>query len=130
MTQRIDTPKGSVIQGPNGRAELVWNPGFSGKWELSYSRAQEFVDSQVLAYSEPFIPLETGMLIQSGILGTDVGSGLVSWIAPYARYQFYLKRKTQSTTGPLRGSYWFQRMKDIYKDTLVAGARAIAGRSK
>jgi hypothetical protein len=67
------------------------------------------------------------MLIKSGILGTDVGSGVVQWIAPYAKAQYYSHRLPGSMTGPLRGPQWFQRMKEIDGQKIISGARKIAG---
>lgn len=115
---KIVTPRGSivVVKGANGvmKAELKWNTSFVPKWQGRFSEAQKFVDREVLRLTEPFIPLRTGMLIKSGILGTVIGQGFVKWIAPYARYQYYLVRKTKSETGKLRGSLWFHRMKALY----------------
>jgi hypothetical protein len=125
----IETPRGNIsIQG--GKAVLAFNPDFQPKWQGRYSKAQKFVDSEVLRRSEPYTPLLTSMLIKSGILGTDIGSGTVQWIAPYARYQYYLNRKTKSTTGALRGSFWFERMKKAHGRKIIAGARKIAGGKK
>jgi hypothetical protein len=123
----IETPRGRVIQTPNGKASLEWNTNFKPRKQAQYTRAQKFVDSEVLRLSEPYIPLLTSMLIKSGILGTDIGSGLVSWIAPYARYQYYLNRKTESQTGKLRGSHWFERGKAVWGRSLVLQARKMAG---
>ena len=123
----IETPRGKIIITPAGKAELTFNSGFRQKWQGQYSDAQKFVDSEVERLSEPFTPLRTGMLIKSGILGTNIGSGLVQWIAPYAKAQYYGHRKPGSLTGPLRGPQWFERMKAVHKDTILAGARRIAG---
>jgi len=71
--------------------------------------------------------LLTSMLIKSGTLGTVIGSGTVSWIAPYARYQYYATRKPGSQTGPLRGPYWFERMKEVYGRKIISSARKLAG---
>lgn len=124
----IETPQGKIIQDANGKAQLVWKTQFVPKWTKRYSAAQRFVDSEVLRYSEPFIPLLTSTLIKTGILGTDVGSGKVSWIAPYARQQYYKGRRpgTQQA-GPLRGRFWFERMKQIRGKTIISGAKKIAG---
>ena len=128
---KIETPKGSIVIGENGKAELKWNTNFVPKWQGYYTSAQKFVDSEVLRLSEPFIPLLTSMLIKSGILGTDVGSGTVKWIAPYAKWQYYRGRRPgASQTGPLRGRFWFERMKQIHGKTIIAGARRIAGTGK
>jgi hypothetical protein len=123
----IDTPRGQIIVEPNMTAKLIWNPDFQPKWQDRFSRAQQFVDSEVLRLCEPNIPLLTGMLIMSGILGTVVGSGTVKWIAPYSRYQYYSPRAVGTQTGPTRGPFWFERMKQIHGPTIIASARRIAG---
>ena len=127
MAPKIETPRGEVVITKAGKAKLVWNTNFQKKWQKRYSDAQKFVDSEVLRLSEPYTPLRTGMLVKSGILGTDIGSGKVEWIAPYARSQYYSARKSGSQTGPNRGPYWFQRMKAVYKDQIISGARRRAG---
>lgn len=124
---RIETPKGKIIVNANGKAELKFNADFVPRWQGRYTRAQMFVDSEVLRLSEPFIPLRTSMLIKSGILGTDIGSGEVKWIAPYAKAQYYSKRKPGSETGPQRGPHWFDRMLAVHKERIIRGARRIAG---
>jgi hypothetical protein len=126
----IETPRGKVVVSPNGKAALIWSPRLAPKWTRRYSRAQMFVDSEVLRLSEPFTPLLTGTLVRTGILGTDIGSGKVSWIAPYAKRQYYFGRSPGvSQTGPLRGRFWFERMKEVHGQTIVAGAQKIAGKS-
>jgi len=126
----IETPQGKIIIGANGKAELKFNANFAPKWTRRYSQAQTFVDSEVLRLCEPFIPLLTGTLIKTGILGTDVGSGKVQWIAPYARSQYYSRRKVGSQTGGARGPHWFERMKALHGKTIITGARKIAGGRK
>jgi len=122
----IRTPRGRIYIDKNGnKAILEWDTNFQPRWQKRFTKAQKFVDSEVLRLSEPYTPLLTGMLIKSGTLGTEVGSGTVRWIAPYARYQYYLKRKTASQTGPLRGSKWFHRMKEAHGEKILRGARHI-----
>lgn len=123
----IQTPRGSITVGKDGKAKLEWNTNFQPKWNKRYSESQKFVDREVLRLSGPFVPLLTGTLIRSGILGTEVGSGLVQWIAPYARSQYYSPRKPGSATGTLRGPFWFERMKQAHGKKIIAGARKIAG---
>lgn len=130
MTPVIRTPRGSVSSGKDGKASLTWSTGFSQKWSEQFSDAQKFVDSEVLRYCEPYTPLRTGMLVKSGSLGTFIGSGEVAWIAPYARVQYYLKNRRPSQTGPLRGSYWFKRMKEVHGDKIIEGAKKIAGKGR
>jgi len=125
----IETPRGKVIIGKNGKAELKFNPNFAPKWTRRYSRAQIHVDSEVLRLSEPYVPFLTGTLRDTGILGTDVGSGTVKWIAPYAYSQYYKGRPPgQSKFGPLRGRFWFERMKQVWGKQIVSGAKKIVGK--
>lgn len=120
----IKTPRGKLsVRG--GKAVLEWNPNFGSRWTKRYRKVQVFVDSEVLRLSEPFTPLLTGFLIKSGDLGTEIGSGTVKWIAPYARHQYYSHRKPGSQTGPLRGPFWFARGKQVWKGKVVSGARRI-----
>ncbi len=125
---QIETPRGAVILNAQGKAELKFKSNFSSRWTKKYTAAQKFVDSEVLRYSEPFTPLLTGTLIKSGILGTVIGSGTVSWITPYAKRQYYRGRRpgTQQA-GPLRGRFWFERMKAVRGATIVKGAKKFAG---
>lgn len=125
----IETPRGAIVLSSNGKAELKFNSNFRGRWQLQYSEAQKFMDSSVLADCEPYIPLRTGTLIKTGILGTDVGSGTVQWIAPYAKAQYYRKGKFGSQTGKLRGPQWFERAKAVKRVAWVKGAKQIAGGS-
>jgi hypothetical protein len=127
----IDSPKGKVILNEAGtQARLEFDTNFIPKWSGNYSAAQKFVDNEVLRLSEPYIPLLTSMLIKSGILGTDVGSGRVKWIAPYSAAQYYSARESGSQTGPLRGPFWFERMKAAHGVDIIVGARRLAGGSK
>lgn len=127
----IETPQGFIAQRriKTGRitATLSWNPGFGPRLTENLNRSQAFVDNEVLRKSEPYTPLRTGTLVKTGILGTIVGSGLVQWIAPYARAQYYSKRAPGSAFGPQRGPRWFERMKNDHGRQIIAGARKIGG---
>ena len=130
-TTKIETPRGMVMIGPNGKAELKFNSNFVPKWTGHYTKAQMFIDSEVLRQSEPFTPLLTSMLIKTGILGTEIGSGTVSWIAPYARRQYYRGRRPgESKTGGLRGRFWFDRMFAVRGRPIIAGAKKLVGTGK
>lgn len=100
---------------------------------------QKYVDSEVLRLCAPYTPFDTGVLKGSGIRATKIGSGIVKWNTPYARYQYYGKvmvgkapktvtsRSLTYGNGSLRGSYWFERMKINNKDKIIKGAAALAG---
>ena len=86
--KKITTPKGSIINSGNGKAELTWSPDFAAKRNAQFSRKQMFVDSEVLRRCSPRVPFKTGMLEKSGKLGTSIGSGEVNYIAKYAAVQY------------------------------------------
>ena len=125
----IKQPSNIVIISTAGKAELKFNTNFATKWNGKITKAQKVIDSEVLRLSEKYIPLLTGTLRNSGIIGTDIGSGKVSWIAPYAKRQYYKGRRpgTQQA-GPLRGRFWFERMKAVHKkEILDAAKKAMSG---
>ena len=129
----------------SGKASLKWNTNFKAKKTENYISAQKFIDSEVLKDCEPYVPFLTGVLVFTGITGTKIGSGRVSWIAPYARYQYYgkvvlqspfgggaivTKRNLKYHGGGKRGAFWFERAKEVRKDAWVRGAAAIAARGR
>ena len=90
------------------------------------NKAQQFVDSEVLRLCDPLVPMQTGMLKKSGTLGTDIGSGEVNYIAPYAAMQYYNTAQTRDYDSN-RGAYWFERMKAAHKKEILEGAKNLAG---
>lgn len=129
MNNRITTPRGEIVtlNTKSGKtvARLTWNPGFGNEMTGAFDNVQRYVDSEVLRRSDPYVPFQTGMLKNSGILGTVLGSGEVRYIAPYGRKQYYSNRGngTQGTArGGKRGSLWFERMKIDHADSILAGA--------
>ena len=128
--QDIKTPRGSIHVTPDMKAELTWNPNYKRRWGRRFTNTQKFVDSEILRGCEPYTPLLTGMLKFSGELGTVFGSGIVKWIAPYAKPQYYMERKNPSKTGPLRGPYWFERWKEVHARVTIHKARKIFASEK
>lgn len=129
MTDRIETPRGTVVKTGSASCTLEWKPGFGPEMTARYGSAQAYVDGEVLRLSEPYAPMRTGMLIKSGQLGTKLGSGLVAYIAPYAKQQYYSPQRAGGT-GSLRGPQWFERMKADHGEKIVAGAKKRAGGGK
>ncbi len=89
-------------------------------------RVQQFIDSEVLRRCQPYVPMDRGELIRSGIDKTVIGSGKVKYRTPYARRWYY--REAQFQGAPKRGTYWFERMKqEGGKEAILSGARKMAG---
>lgn len=109
---------------------ITFDPNFAQKAEKNFEQAQKYVDREVLRRSDPYVPMDTGALIKSGISGTVLGSGEVDYTAPYAREQYYNNagRGKQGTSKHnshnskcLRGKLWFERMKADHKQEILDG---------
>lgn len=113
-------------------------------------RVQQFIDQECIRFMDPYTPRLNGVLIKSATIGTKIGSGILNYNAPYARYQYYGKLMVSSLTGssyasqgeskiltdkdlryngePMRGAFWFERMKTDHKQDILKGAQKVAGR--
>lgn len=118
----ISTPRGTIFTSKTSNGEVVaklkWFGDFAQKKQTSFSRAQEFIDSECLRYMNPLVPRLTGVLVKSGTLGTVIGSGNIEYVAPYARRQYYEHKEK---------SRWFEEMKAQRKETIMKGAERFAG---
>lgn len=129
----IETPRGwvkhKVTKAGKVTTELKWNPEFAPMLNENHNRAQVFLDSEVLRTSNKFAPKVTSMLIKSGILGTEPGTGEVAWITPYAWRQYHLKdRKTSQNINEYFSPVypgWFDRAWKIYGEQIKAKAKAL-----
>lgn len=83
-------------------------------------RVQEYIDSEVLRLCETLVPKDQGALISSGIANTKIGSGEVIYNTPYARRWYYMPANFNEA--PNRGNFWFERMKQQYKQQILEGA--------
>ena len=126
----ITTPRGTVfnVVQESGKvtAELEWAPDFGKRYTENFTQAQKFIDSEVLRFCSPRVPFDTGMLQKSGILGTVVGSGEVSYVAPYAAPQYYKTAQTRPYDAN-RGGMWFERGKAVERERILRGAFILTG---
>ena len=117
---KIETPRGfiSTYQTKSGRvvAKLDWNDGFKPDKEKCFRNKQAFVDQECVRRMAPETPRRTGVLIKAASLGTTIGSGEIVQDTPYARRQYYEHKEK---------SYWFERMKNRHKDSILRGAQKI-----
>ena len=75
----IETPRGAIIQqnikGGSLQARVVFYPEAIAKLKDQFCSAQAWLDTAILRDTEPFVPMITGALKDSGILGTVIGTG-------------------------------------------------------
>jgi len=82
---------------------------------------QRYIDSECLRLMDQFTPRDQGNLIANGITNTVIGSGEIKYRNPYARRMYY-NPQYSFQGAPQRGAYWFERMKQQYKDSILDGA--------
>lgn len=107
-----------------------------------YGTIQKFIDNEVLKRCSKYVPFRTGALMNMGILGTVIGSGEVSWIGVKPRYLYYGKvmvgpapkkvtNKDLTYYGaPLRGAFWFERMKVAEGKEIIKSVQKLADGGK
>ena len=100
------------------------------KIESGISVVQKKLDSQVMKDANYFCPLDTGAL-QKSVLGSVIGSGLLTWAIDYAKkmYNFKGKLRTEPTkdkdgnitreTNPNASVKWFEVAKSRYREKWV-----------
>ena len=87
-------------------------------------RVQQIIDSEVLRRCDPYVPKDTGQLIDSGIIATDIGSGEVEYETPYAAEQYYNKNLEHKGK---RTHHFFEVVKAAQKDDILKTAAEAAG---
>ena len=116
----IKQPQGKIItcKTAEGKtiARLTWSNGFKQKYTQSFYKKQAYVDQECIRRMAPETPRRSGVLIKSATLGTRIGEGEIHQIAPYARRQYYEHKEK---------SYWFERMKNRHKDSILKGAQKL-----
>ena len=115
------------------------------RFEQRRNTAQIWLDSEILRSPEPFVPMDQGDLIGSGVRGTVPGSGLIVYNSPYAHYHYVglvrVGRAPKKLTnrkmnysqlhqaGQERGSAWFDHSKKVNLAAWIAGVeRAMKGK--
>lgn len=97
-----------------------------GRFDVRFSRAQKFLDSEVLRDSSPYTPMKTGWLMKSGNTGTVIGSGKVEYTAPHAKKNYYgLSFNFSKEKHPQACAQWFEPAKATKKDAWIKGVNAI-----
>lgn len=65
---------------------------------------QKQIDESFLRACEPYLPFDSGMLRDSGVSSTKIGSGQVIWDTPYAHYLYEGKLYVDPITG--KGAFY------------------------
>lgn len=127
MALTIKTPGDRTVSRDGVTASVHWNPGFGSAWSARFQAAQAMLDEEILRRTEPYVPVDSGVLKSSAPLASDIGGGELVWATPYAAAQYYNTAQTRAYD-PLRGGMWFERMKADNLASLEAFARRAVGK--
>ena len=123
----IETPRGAVIhksiKGGGLQAQVVFYPEAFAKLKSQFHSAQAWLDTAILRDTEPFVPMITGALKDSGILGTVIGTGWIRYIAPYAHSRYYAPTPPSKEVHPQACRYWFEASKAIHGERWIGTAK-------
>jgi len=102
------------------------------------NRAQVYLASEVKRLSDPYVPMQQGILKNTAVVAGD-GSN-ITYVQPYAHYQYYGEamagRAPKKYTGnpltyhgaPMRGKQWDKRMLADKSTELVNNLKVYIGR--
>ena len=116
---KITTDRGTLLVNASGKAIIRWNKNAPPTQE-NFDKLQVFIDNTVVRHMDAYVPMRTGMLKKSVILGSRMGGGELVFIAPYAHKRYYSKN---GRLNGKRGRRWFHRMWAARKDTIIREAK-------
>ena len=100
--------------------------GTVSRLESDLERAQKWLDNEVLKDCQPFVPMRSGNLMNSGISGTTLGKGEVVYSAPYSNRMYYgTYLNFSKEKHPQACAQWFEKAKSIHKDDWRNGVQNI-----
>ena len=117
----VETPRGHIIRTKTGSSRLYWNKNFVPQRNKEFTKAQKVVDTLCIRLMDPLTPFKFGILKKSVVLGSFIGSGELHQLAPYSR-KLYYNPGFNFVGGPIRGAFWFERMKNSNKDYIYKKA--------
>ena len=86
------------------------------------AKAQKRLDAQVMKDANYFCPKDSGDL-QRSVLGSTIGSGILTWAISYAKKIYNWKGRVRKETNPNASVKWFEVAKSRYKDKWVKVAQ-------
>lgn len=101
------------------------------------NRAQLYLASEVKRLSDPYVPMQSGVLKNTAVIAADGSS--ITYVQPYAHYQYYGEvmagRAPKQYTGkkltysgaPMRGAQWDKRMMADKSNELVSNLEKFIG---
>ena len=88
-------------------------------------RGMEMLASQILRDCNKYCKEDTGMLIASSMIHSDLKAGKLVWQTPYAARQYYEIRTAYKDVNPEASWRWVEVAKGLHYNTWARQAQAI-----
>ena len=89
-------------------------------------RGMEMLASQILRDCNKYCKEDTGTLIASSMIHSDLKNGKLVWQTPYAARQYYEIRTAYKDVNPEASWRWVEVAKGLHYNTWARQAQAIA----
>lgn len=96
------------------------------KIDNTWESGLEMLSSQILRDCNEFCKMDTGMLIMSSYIHSDLKRGRLVWRTPYAARQYYEIKYANTTGGNPNATWrWCEFAQKRYQDRWIRQAQAI-----
>ena len=90
-------------------------PAVKREMKEKVNQAQHILDESIIRDTDPFVPMDTGMLARSVQTASRIGHGEIVYSTPYARKVYYDTRQHISRMHhPQASILWFHHAKSIH----------------
>lgn len=98
------------------------------KFLESASGPQAWLDARIIRDTDPFVPMDTGMLASSSIRASEPGTGEVVYDTPYAQKLYSgVTMNFSRDKHPQATHHWHEKAKSIWLDAWGRGVARLMG---
>ena len=117
-------PKNGIF--PTFTVKAILYPAVKREMREKVDRAQHILDTTIIRDTDPFVPMDTGMLARSVQTASRIGKGEIVYNTPYARKVYYNTHQHISTVHhPQASIMWFHHAKSIHEKRWLAEVERI-----
>lgn len=100
--------------------------GIKATIDNAWESGLEMLSSQILRDCNKYCKEDTGMLIMSSLIHSDLKKGLLIWNTPYAARQYYAIQTAYKDVNSQASWRWVELAKSLHGETWARQAQAIA----
>ena len=97
------------------------------KIDLSEPAKMKMLSEEILADCNEYCKMDTGNLIASSLIHSQLEQGVLVWATPYAKKQYWMVRRASTDKHSLATWRWCEYAKNARLDRWIRQAKRIAG---